>query len=87
VQFSGASVDYALISRVRSPDTGTWILGIGGLGLHGTESAGELVIDPNFAKMLPDSLRDTKKNFQLVIKTAVINGNAGPPEIVATYIW
>lgn len=87
VQFSGSSVDYALISRVRSPDTGTWILGIGGLGLHGTESAGELVTDPNFAKMLPDSLRDTKKNFQLVIKTAVINGNAGPPEIVATYIW
>lgn len=86
-QFTASSVDYALISRVRSPDTGTWILGIGGLGLHGTEAAGELVTNPNLSKLLPSSLRDTQKNFQVVIKTDVINGNIGPPQIVATHIW
>jgi hypothetical protein len=86
-QFSDSSVDYALISRVHSTETGTWILGIGGLGLHATEAAGALVTDPNLSKLLPACLRDTQKNFQIVIKTVVINGNSGPPQVVASYVW
>lgn len=86
-QYSDSSVDYALISRVRSPDTRTWILAIGGLGLHGTEAASELLTNPNLSKALPASLRDTQKNFQIVLRTDVVKGNVGPPQVVATSIW
>ncbi len=87
IPFVDSSVDYAVITRVRSPETGTWIMAIGGLGLHGTEAGSELITDPNLSKVLPSSLRDTQKNFQIVIKTTVIDGSTGPPQVVATYVW
>jgi hypothetical protein len=85
--YSDSSVDYAIITRVFHPDTGKWILAVGGLGMHGTEAAGELITDPAFASSLPASLRSRKKNFQIVVKTTVIDGNTGPPQILAVYSW
>ena len=82
-----SSVDYAVISRVHSTETGTWILRIGAPGLHATEAAGELATDSSLSKLRPASLRDTPKDFQIVIKTVVINGNSGPPQVVASYVW
>lgn len=87
IPYANTSVDYALITRVRSPETGTWILAIGGLGLHGTESGSELITDPNLSRELPRMARNTQKNFQIVIETTVINGSTGPPKVVATYFW
>jgi hypothetical protein len=85
--YSDSSADYAIITRVFHPDTGNWILAIGGLGMHGTEAAGELITDPAFASSWPSSLRSSKKNFQVVLKTKVIDGNTGPPQILAVYSW
>jgi hypothetical protein len=87
LQFVDSSVDYALITRFRSPDTGTWVLGIGGLGMHGTEAAGELLTSPAWGSTIPRNLVEGNKNFQIVLKTTVINGNSGPPQIVASYSW
>lgn len=87
LQFEDSSVDYAIVTRILDPDTGKWILAAGGLGMHGTEAAGELLIDPAFTKILPPVLRSTKKNFQIVLKTTVIDGHTGPPQIVAVYTW
>jgi hypothetical protein len=85
--YSDSSTDYAIISRVFHPDTGNWILSVGGLGMHGTEAAGELITDSDFANSLPGSLRSSKKNFQVVLKTTVIDGNPGSPQILAVYSW
>jgi hypothetical protein len=87
LQFVDSSVDYALITRFRSPDTGTWVLGVGGLGMHGTEAAGELLTSPAWGSTIPRNLVEGNKNFQIVLKTTVINGNSGPPQIVASYSW
>jgi len=85
--YTDSSVDYAIVTRFLDPDTGQWILEAGGLGMHGTESAGELITDPEYSKMLPANLRSGRRNFQIVLRTTVIGGNTGPPEIVAEYIW
>jgi hypothetical protein len=85
--YSDSSIDYAIVTRILDPDTGKWILAAGGLGMHGTEAAGELLTDPAFAKTLPPFLRSNKKNFQVVLKTRVIDGHTGPPQIVAAYTW
>jgi len=85
--YSDNSVDYAIVTRILAPETGKWILAAGGLGMHGTEAAGELVTDPAFAGTLPAALRSTRKNFQIVLKTTVIDGHTGPPQIVAVHTW
>lgn len=87
LQFADSSVDYALISRYHSPDTGKWILAVGGLGMHGTEAAGELLTSPIWINTIPKNLIDKENNFQIIVKTTVINGNIGPPQIIAHYSW
>jgi hypothetical protein len=87
LQFEDSSVDYAIVTRILDPDTGKWILAAGGLGMHGTEAAGELLTDPAYTRILPTVLRSSKKNFQIVLKTTVIEGHNGPPQIVAVYTW
>lgn len=84
--YSDSSVDYAIVSRFQSPDTGQWIVAAGGLGMHGTEAAGELLTTPAFARALP-KVAASGKNLQFVLRTNVIDGHTGPPEIVAVYAW
>ena len=87
LHYSDASTDFALITRVLNPDTGNWILAAGGLGMHGTEAAGDLLSDPEFSRTLPDVVRSSNKNFQIVLKTTVISGHTGAPQIIAVHTW
>jgi len=79
-------VDYAVISRLFDPETGHWILSFGGLRKQGTRAARDLLIDSSFAKLLPPQVRSTG-NFQIVLKTNIVNGSAGPPQILAVHTW
>jgi hypothetical protein len=79
-------VDYAIISRFRDSETGQWILSLGGLWPHGTISACSLLTDPEYAYMLPRAFY-TDQNAQLVLKTNVIDGTPGPPQVVAVHTW
>ena len=85
--YSDSSTDYALITRVLDHDTGNWILAAAGLGMHGTEAAGDLLSDPELSTSLPDAVRSGKKNFQIVLKTTVISGHTGAPQIIAVHTW
>jgi len=87
LQYSESSVDYALITRMWDKDTGTWILAVGGLGMHATEAAGDLLTDPGYSRVLPDAIRSGKRNVQIVLKTTVISGHTGAPQIIAVYTW
>jgi hypothetical protein len=53
---------------------------------YGTEAAANLLVEPEFFRLLPDSLGSTK-NFQIVIKSSVINGSTGVPQILSVYTW
>jgi hypothetical protein len=79
-------VDYAVISRLFDPETGHWILSFGGLRKQGTRAARDLLIDSSYAKLLPPQIRSTG-NFQIVLKTNIVNGSAGPPQILAVHTW
>lgn len=85
--YTDSSTDYALITRVLDPNTGNWILGAAGLGMHGTEAAGDLLTDPKFSGSLPDAVRSQTKNFQIVVKTTVISGHSGTPQVIAVHTW
>jgi hypothetical protein len=85
----GLSKDYALISRVLDPQTDRILVAIGGLEGYGTLAAGEFLSDPKYMEALAANAPAgwDKKNLQIVLSTEVIQGNSGPPRIVATYSW
>ena len=80
------SVDYAVITRFFDNETNEWVLGLCGLWSYGTEAAANLLVEPEFVQLLPDNL-SSAKNFQIVVKTSVINGNTGVPQILSVYTW
>lgn len=85
--YSDSSTDYALITRYFDKDTGNWILAAGGLGMHGTEAAGDLLSDPELSSSLPEAVRSGNQNIQIVLKSTVIAGHTGAPQILAVHTW
>jgi hypothetical protein len=81
--------DYALISRVWDPTTARIVVVAAGITKFGTIAAGEFLTDPSYMEALAkDAPRNwDRQNIQAVIATKVINGNCGPPRIVATHFW
>lgn len=78
--------DYAIITRVFNEETGQWILALSGLEGYATQAASELVTDPKFATKIPGRLRDSG-NFQIVLRTSVLDEEPGPIQIEAFYSW
>jgi hypothetical protein len=81
--------DYAIVSRLLDPRVEQTIVLVGGLGPHGTESAGEFVTSTSAMKKLSAHAPSgwEKKNIQVVISTEVVKGSSGPPKIEATWFW
>ena len=80
--------DYALISRVVDPATGTLVLSVGGITPFGTTAAGEFVTSPEHLERALASVRDwSTRSLQIVLETQVIDGAAGAPRVVATHVW
>ena len=75
--------DYALISRIENSETGKVMIIIGGLYAYGTEAAGKFITDPqleNLTTSIP--MNHSRRNLQIILQTAVIQGIPGPPKIV-----
>lgn len=81
--------DFAIISRVLDPATERMVVVAAGLVQYGTVAAGEFLTNAAYldglAKQAPRNWQ--RQNMQAVIATKVINGNSGPPRVVATYFW
>jgi hypothetical protein len=85
--YNNSTDDYAIVSRVQDPTTGKVMIEIGGLGLHGTEAAGEFVTSPAYLNLLSRKIGNAQGNVQIVLKTSVINGETGSPAVLAVYYW
>jgi len=77
--------DYALISRIESPETGHLVVVIGGLYTYGTEAAGEFLTNPELMRELARRTNKLESSaaLQIVIGTTVTDGTPGPPGILA----
>ncbi len=87
--YASISTDYAIVARYRDPTTEGPVVVVAGLGPFGTEAAGAFVVTPQYleqvAKQLPPGWE--RKNIELVLKTEVIDGKAGPPVLIAATEW
>jgi len=81
--------DWAMIARFRNPETEHWIVTAAGLSRWGTIAAGEFLTNPihleELARQAPANWG--RKNLQAIITTTVIDGQPGPPRILATEFW
>jgi hypothetical protein len=87
--YASISTDYAIVARYRDPTTEGPVVVMAGLGPFGTEAAGAFVATPQdleqLARQLPSGWEN--KNIEMVLKTQVIDGKAGPPVLVAATEW
>jgi len=82
-------VDYALVSRVVDPTTGNVVVIAAGALHYGTYAAAEFLTGEQW---LSEAVRSAQagwqnKNIQFVLRTKVLKGTAGPPEVLATHVW
>jgi len=81
--------DYALISRIFDKQTGKPFVAFGGIAGAGTEAAGECVMSAECiaaaARIIPRGWE--RRNLQIVIRTRVISGIPGAPEVISARSW
>lgn len=81
--------DYAIVSRILESKTGRVLVTIAGLDHSGTRAAGDFVTNPQLiADLIKQAPKDwSRKNFQVVLHTNIVNNVPGPPVVVAAYYW
>jgi len=80
-------VDYGIIARFTDPTTEQPTVLIAGISAEGTLAAGEAVTTPKYLDMLLQAAGHPPGGFEAVIETRVIDGQSGPPQIVAMRTW
>jgi hypothetical protein len=87
--YSQLTEDYAIVSRFLDERTERMVLVVAGMGKDGTIAAGEFVTTPRYLEMLRRQAPSgwEKKNLQVVLATEIVNGNPGPPRILAAQFW
>jgi hypothetical protein len=83
------SEDYGLVARVFDPQTHRPTIVLAGVTQDATRAAGEFVTKPvylnDFSRNAPSDW--DVKNLELLIKTNIVDGDPGPPQVIASYSW
>jgi hypothetical protein len=81
--------DWAIVGRFKDPTTENFVVVAAGVSVWGGVAAGEFITTPAYleelARQAPRGWEN--KNVEAVIGTRVINGQSGPPRILATEFW
>jgi len=87
--YASVSTDYAIVARYRDPTTEGLVMVVAGLGPFGTEAASAFAVSPQYLEQIATQAPADweNKNIEMVLKTEVIDGKAGPPVLVATSLW
>lgn len=81
--------DYAIVSRVFDVHTDRMMVVAAGITHFGTAGAGDFLSESHyFAEAAAHLPRDwQRKNLQIVLRIPVVQGVAGHPQVLATYVW
>lgn len=80
------AVDYAIAARFFDPVTGGLVMYMAGAGPVGTQAASEFVTQARFFNTVPADVSNPRINFEVVLKTPIVAGIPGSPEVIATDI-
>jgi hypothetical protein len=89
VPYSDRTQDYAIIAMTHDDTIGQPLLIASGVGPNGTRAVGEFLTNEDdlasLKKLAPRGWRG--ENFEAVLATQVIEGNSGPPRVLAAEFW
>jgi hypothetical protein len=87
--FRSVYTDYAIVARFRDPVTEGPVMVIAGLGSYGTQAASEFATSPLYLRQMMNGAPAgwQNRNVEFVLRSDVIGGKAGPPQLVATTVW
>lgn len=81
--------DLAIVARIMDSETNQPTIIVAGLCPPGTQAAGEFVTNPEylreFLRNAPPSWQT--KNLEVLLSVNVIDGQPGPPRVLATSVW
>lgn len=82
-------VDYAVITRLLRWSSGQTVVDASGITQYGCRAAGELLANEQAlgAAMRNAAAGWEDKNVQLVLRSRVVRMTAGPPEVIAVFVW
>lgn len=82
------SRDYAIVANYFDPTIRQHVLIAAGIGKSGTQAAAEFVTSNDELKAwLGGKGLPINKNFELILSTNTINGEPGPPSVIASSTW
>jgi hypothetical protein len=85
---SGDSRDYAIVASYFDSTIGQHVMVVAGIGKAGTQAAAEFVTsDQDLKSWLTQENVPRGKNVELVLSTEILDGQPGPPHVVASSIW
>jgi len=85
---TGDSRDYAIVASYLDPTIGQHVIVAAGIGKAGTQAAAEfLTSDSELRSWLAEAKVPRGKNVGLVLSTEILDGQPGPPHVVASSIW
>jgi hypothetical protein len=80
---------FAIISRVKDPDTRQMVVSVAGLSGYGTRAAGRFVSDPSylteFSQNAPPNWQNA--NLQIVIEAPIVDRELAAPHVIDSYVW
>jgi hypothetical protein len=81
--------EFVIVSRIFDASTEKMVIAVSGMTFRGTAAGGDFLTNGTY---LHDALSGapadwSHKNLQVVLRTALVGGTAGPPKVVATYFW
>jgi hypothetical protein len=82
------SQDYAIVASYFDPTIERHVLIVAGIGKTGTEAAAEFVTsNQHLTDWLTDAKVPVGKNIELVLSTQILDGQPGPPHVLASSVW
>jgi len=82
------STDYAIVASYFDKTIEQHVVIAAGIGKNGTVAAAEfLTSDKDLKKWLTEAKIPANKNVELVLSTDVLDGEPGPPHIIASSVW
>lgn len=82
------SQDFAIVASFFDPGIEQQVLIAAGIGKSGTAAAAEFLTDrAHMRHWLAKSSSATNRNVEWVISTQIVEGQQGPPHVVASAVW
>ena len=86
-QTTGNSRDYAIVASYYDRSIEQHVLVVAGIGMAGTKAAAEFVTSNEELQGWLNGVRPNKQNVEIVLSTEILDGQPGPPHVLATATW